>query len=84
MGGVEELENRGVLRRHVEEHAVCFSVAEALALAIRFAETGASCPVVLCAGGVEEVGCGGLGVADDAAVCGRGGGSGWCGATTCY
>lgn len=40
---------RGYVHSHIEEHAVCFSVAEALAFGISFAEGAAGVEGILCA-----------------------------------
>lgn len=39
----------GYVHSHVEEHAVCFAVAEALALGVGFAEGAAGIEGILCA-----------------------------------
>lgn len=61
----------------VEEKAVGFSVPETLAFLLGLAERGTGGPCVLCAGGIKEVGGGGLGVANESAssAAGRCGGT---------
>ena len=61
-------ERTGYVRINIEQHAVGFSVTETLALRIGLACRLASSERVFCAGAVEVV-CGGiLGVADDPAA----------------
>lgn len=53
-----------VVDLNIKKHAVGLAVSETLALLLRFAEGGAGSPSVLGASRVEEVGGGGLGIAD--------------------
>jgi hypothetical protein len=65
-------------RSDVEEHAVCFAVAEGETLGVRFAEGLAGGEGILCARGFEVVGRRGFYVGDNAAAGGSGGGAGLC------
>jgi hypothetical protein len=56
------------LRSDVEEHAVCFSVAEALTLTISLAKRAASIESILCAARLEVVRWRGLDVRDNTAA----------------